>query len=179
MSKLYIHESHPHQPEPVTAHDAREEMRARGGLNTRIAVLLTKGVGSMWTAYLFALLAIIGLLGVLNLLAPIAYTLVAWTSQTFIQLTLLPIIMVGQAVLGKHQELVSEEMAKTTQKSYHQLGQMVKHLNAQDEELLKQTNELVSNTSLLKGVTIDLSRLEQKIEALDKRLATLQRKASA
>ncbi len=40
-------------------------------LNTHVAVVLTKGVGTMWTAYTFVVLAFIGLFAILGLLNPI------------------------------------------------------------------------------------------------------------
>jgi hypothetical protein len=95
-----------------TLHKAEQ---AASGLNTRIAVALTKSVGSMWTTYSFVLLAIVGLLGILGVLSPLVALLVAWTSQTLIQLVLLPVIMVGQNVLGRHAELMAEQTYADTE----------------------------------------------------------------
>src|SRR5665647_1477543 len=96
-SALFDHEHHPYQPRNVNL--LHEEQKA-AGVNTRIAVVLTKSVGTMWTAYTFMALAVVGLMAILGLLSPIVALLVVWISQTFLQLTLLPIIMVGQNVLG-------------------------------------------------------------------------------
>ncbi len=115
---------------------------AAAGFNTRLAVGLTQRVGTMWTAYTFAVLAIIGLFAILGLLSPVVALLVAWVSQTFIQLVLLPIIMVGQNVLGRKAELQSEEQYNTTINTYHDIEQIMEHLSAQDAELLKQTHML-------------------------------------
>ena len=70
-------------------------------INSWLAVKITNGVGTMFCAYLFAIIAIIGF--------PYSNTtpreVVQWVSQTFIQLTLLSIIMVGQKIQGqKHSE---------------------------------------------------------------------------
>src|SRR5438552_2551730 len=100
---LFHHEPHQHQPRNVNLLHQAE--KAAAGINTRIAVGLTKGVGTMWTAYGFVVLAVIGLFAILGLLNTTVATLVAWTSQTLIQLVLLPIIMVGQNVLGRKSEL--------------------------------------------------------------------------
>ena len=171
MSELYVHENHPHQPKSVTVEDVREAQKARGGFNAKIAVLITKAVGNMWTAYIFTLLSLVGLLGLLGLLNPFTFLLCTWVSQMFLQLVFLPILSVGQNVLGQHQELVTEETAKNTRALLHQIIQLAKHLSAQDDELLKQTT--------------DLNKLMQTVEALDTRLtsiaktlATLQKKAS-
>lgn len=149
MSKLYIHENHPHQPRTITVADVHEAHKARGGLNASIAILLTRSVATMWCAYLFAGLAVVGLLGLFGWLNPFVFLLTTWISQQFLQLVLLSVIMVGQGLLGKHAEMVSEETSKVTAKNYHQLAQVVKHLNAQDEQLLSQQSELLKQTKIL------------------------------
>ena len=67
----------------------------RVGLNGRIALLITNAVGTMWCAYVFAAIALISLPAAIDGgVAP----LVAWVAQTFLQLVLLSVIMVGQKV---------------------------------------------------------------------------------
>lgn len=85
--------------------------------NTALALKITNAVGSMWSAYIFALLSVLSLPAILVLISPglrhdfpkwiIAtslITLIAWISQNFLQLVLLPIIMVGQNVIQGQQE---------------------------------------------------------------------------
>lgn len=168
MSKepLYQHEITSHHPSSVTVEDAHDLHIKRGGFNARIAVLITKSVGSMWTAYLFVLLALVGLLGLLNLLNPITFLLATWVSQQFLQLlVLLPVIMVGQNVLGEHNELVTEETAKNTRALLHQIIQLAKHLSAQDEEILKQTTNIDRLYSLVEAIDV-------RVEAIDKRIGS-------
>ena len=154
-SVLFHHEPHQHQPRNVNLlHEA--EKRA-AGINTRIAVGLTKGVGTMWTAYTFVVLAVIGLFAILGLLSPIVSLLVAWTSQTLIQLVLLPIIMVGQNVLGRKTELQADEQFHTTMSTYHDIEQIMQHLSAQDAELLRHAKMLIH---LLEKNGISLQQLE-------------------
>jgi uncharacterized membrane protein len=138
---LFQHIPHPHQPRNVNLVHKQEKEAA--GLNTRIAVGLTQSVGTMWTAYTFAILAIIGLLAILGLLSPIVALLVAWISQTFIQLVLLPIIMVGQNVLGRKAELQADEQFNTTIKTYHDIEEIMQHLSAQDDQILKQSHMII------------------------------------
>jgi hypothetical protein len=91
--------------------EIREAVKAAQGFNAKFAVLITKGVGTMACAYLFTLIALVSLpqilitAGVLpkadvpHVLAnPGLILIVAWIAQTFIQLVLLSIIMVGQNV---------------------------------------------------------------------------------
>lgn len=141
---LYEHVAHPHTPRnPNDVHRAEHQARvAQGGLaafNQRLAVWLTAYVGTMFTAYGFAALAIVGLAGVLAILNPSVYTFIAWLSQTFIQLVLLPVIMVGQNVLNRRTEIQATEMYHNVVRILHDMQQQQAHLTAQDAELLKQT----------------------------------------
>lgn len=93
------------------------------GFNAKVAVLVTEGVGTMACAYLFCLLALLSLpenliqakvlpaSAVPHVLAnPGLILLVAWVAQTFLQLVLLSIILVGQSV----QSRASDERAEKT-----------------------------------------------------------------
>jgi hypothetical protein len=65
------------------------------GFNGRLAIFITNVVGTMWCAYVFAAIALISLPeAVRGGTAP----LIAWLAQTFLQLVLLSVIMVGQKV---------------------------------------------------------------------------------
>ena len=77
--------------------------------NSRLGVAITTGVGSMWAAYAFAVLALGSLPAILTqafhlhvfpswLINASLIDLVAWISSYFLQLVLLPIIIVGQNV---------------------------------------------------------------------------------
>ena len=67
--------------------------------NSWFAVKVTRGVGTMWCAYAFAVIALISLPEAIN--SHSAVTLVSWVSQTFLQLVLLSVIIVGQNVLAQ------------------------------------------------------------------------------
>jgi hypothetical protein len=157
-SALFDHEHHPYQPRNANLLHEAEQKAA--GVNTRIAVGLTKRVGTMWTAYAFAALAVVGLMAIVGLLSPIVALLVVWISQTFLQLTLLPIIMVGQNVLGRKSELQADEQFNTTMTSYHDIELVMQHLTAQDEELLRHTRMLIG---LLQKNGISLQQVEAEI----------------
>ena len=62
--------------------------------NDWLAKKITDGVATMWCAYLFAFLALISLPAAIK--THDVVTIVAWITQTFLQLVLLSIIMVGQ-----------------------------------------------------------------------------------
>ena len=157
---LFHHEPHQHQPRNVNRlHEAEQ---AASGFNTRVAVALTKGVGTMWTAYTFVVLAFIGLFAILGLLSPIIALLVAWASQTFLQLVFLPIIMVGQNVLGRKSELQADEQFRTTMSTYHDIEQIMKHISVQDTELLHLTKHLLAqDAELLRHAQLLIHLLEK------------------
>jgi uncharacterized membrane protein len=87
------------------------EMEKVEGFNAKLAVALTRGVGTMAMAYLFCLIALTSLPAILSqtgwfpkgtfphfLISPSLILVVAWIAQTFLQLVLLSVIMVGQSV---------------------------------------------------------------------------------
>jgi len=129
---LYEHKLREHTPRNVNLlHEAEIA-------NQRIAVTLTRAVGTMPCAYLFVCLAIAGFPG-LHASIPVY---VQWFSQTFLQLVFLPVLSVGQSVLSKHQQLMAEEQFNVTEKTYHDIGQIEYHQHAQDEELSRQSKML-------------------------------------
>lgn len=74
--------------------------------NDWLAVKITNAVGSMWTAYLFGLLTIVSLPAAIA--SHNAIVIVSWIAQTFLQLVLLPIIIVGQNVQSqKHDQVLA------------------------------------------------------------------------
>ena len=98
-------------------------------LNGRLARTITETVGTMWCAYAFALLALVALPQAIR---GGALTTVQWVSQTFLQLVLLSVIMVGQQVIGR----ASDERAVSTymdaEALLHEVQQLQAHLAAQD-----------------------------------------------
>jgi hypothetical protein len=66
------------------------------GINAKIALIITRTVGTMACAYVFAAIALISLPAAIN--SGEVIIIVAWVAQTFLQLVLLSIIMVGQSV---------------------------------------------------------------------------------
>ena len=66
------------------------------GFNAKLALVITRSVGTMACAYVFAVIALVSLPAALN--SGQVIIIVAWIAQTFLQLVLLSIIMVGQTV---------------------------------------------------------------------------------
>lgn len=116
----------------------------RVGFNGHIALLITNAVGTMWCAYLFALLALISLPAAI---AGGTATVISWIAQTFLQLVLLSVIMVGQKVAAK----ASDSQALQTYNDAEAL------LEIQDEihKLIKINNEM---TEEIHAATIGKAR---------------------
>ena len=87
-----------HTREAISLSGLRDQLKRVDGINAKIAVFLTNIVGSMWCAYAFAILALIGLPAALR---PGGEGIISWIAQTFLQLVLLSVIMVGQNVQGE------------------------------------------------------------------------------
>jgi uncharacterized membrane protein len=126
-----------HQPRNVN-----EIHNQRLGIQDRIALTVTTAVGTMYAVYLFAVWMGVWMLwqGYMGHKAfdpyPFAFLLFL---GNIIQLLLMPLIMVGQNLQGKHSELRAEEEFQTTQSSYHDIEAILKHLDDQDQQLLRQT----------------------------------------
>ena len=101
------------------------------GLNGKIALLITNAVGTMWCAYLFAVIALISLP---SSIAGGVSTLIAWIAQTFLQLVLLSVIMVGQKVAAA----ASDKQALQTYKD----AEALLKLQAEMRKLIEVNNTL-------------------------------------
>ena len=75
--------------------------------NQRIAEKITQFVSTMWCAYIFAALALISLPAAIR--SGDVVVIVAWVAQTFLQLVLLSIIMVGKKVSSESVEQMITE----------------------------------------------------------------------
>jgi hypothetical protein len=93
-----------HVGQAISVRGLRDDIRRADGINAKIAVFLTNIVGSMWCAYVFAIIALIGLRPALR---PGGEGIIAWIAQTFLQLVLLSVIMVGQNVQSEASDLRS------------------------------------------------------------------------
>jgi hypothetical protein len=101
------------------------------GFNGWLAVKITNLVATMWCAYAFAILALISLPDAIKTGTA---ALIAWIAQTFLQLVLLSIIMVGQKVAAA----ASDKQALQTYKDAEALLEISNDVH----KLLKQNTEL-------------------------------------
>ena len=101
--------------------------------NAWLAVKVTTGVGTMWCAYAFAALAVVSLPSAIS--SGSAVVLVSWISQTFLQLVLLSVIIVGQNVLAAAADKRSEATFNDADAVLHEAVKIQEHLAAQDKVL--------------------------------------------
>jgi len=136
---LFVLSIHPHILGHATQKPVKVADQLPKNLNGRIALALTRGVGTMWCAYAFAILALIALPSALHggLLS-----IVQWISQTFIQLVMLSVIMVGQNILSEASDKRAEDTWKDADATFHTARQIQDHLAAQDAHLSEQDQRL-------------------------------------
>lgn len=103
----------------------------RVGFNGRLAERITNGVGTMWCAYIFTILALISLPSAIS---GGTATLISWIAQTFLQLVLLSVIMVGQKIAAQ----ASDKQALQTYKDAEALLKM----QGEVHDLIKINNKL-------------------------------------
>jgi hypothetical protein len=125
-----------HRPDPRIAERKKagppRTAEEHVGLNGRIALTLTTVVGTMWCAYAFGLLA---LTVVPQAIQGGLLTTIQWVSQTFIQLVMLSVIMVGQNILGRASDKRADMTYKDAEATFHEAMQIQAHLKAQDEAI--------------------------------------------
>jgi len=116
------------------------------GINGRIALALTNTVGTMWCAYAFAGLALVVLP---QAIAGGLLTLVQWVSQTFIQLVMLSVIMVGQNILGRASDKRAVMTYEDSEATLDEAGKIQAHLARQDATINALLDEIVALKSAL------------------------------
>jgi len=107
--------------------------------NDRLAVAITNIVGTMWCAYAFAGLALISLPQAIR---GGTATLIAWIAQTFLQLVLLSIIMVGQKVASEKSDRQLEQTYKDAE-ALLKISDEIHCLLKQNTDLTEEINQFV------------------------------------
>ena len=135
---LYRHVPHPHIARrqaagPVKVADQLPQGGGYARLNRWVALKVTGGVGSMTCAYLFAVVALISLPAAIR--SGSVIVIVAWIAQTFLQLVLLSIILVGGNVQAAAADKRAEQTYLDAEAVLAEATEIQKHLAAQDEVL--------------------------------------------
>jgi hypothetical protein len=141
---IYQHIRHPRiasrlADRPVKVADLLNRSTAINRFNTNVALLVTKAVGSMWCAYVFALFDLISLPDAIRTGTS---AIVSWVAQTFLQLVLLSVIMVGQNVQAAAADKRAEATFHDASATLHEVAHVQGHLAAQDELLTRIAEKL-------------------------------------
>jgi len=98
----------------------------------RVAVFITSIVGTMWCAIAFTMLALISLPDALR---GGRATMISWVAQTFLQLVLLSVIMVGQNLQNRHSEARADANFDVNVKAELEIETILQHLENQNEAI--------------------------------------------
>jgi type VI protein secretion system component VasK len=101
-------------------------------LNARFGLKVTLVVGTMWCAYVFTVIALFALPSAIK---QGTYFIVVWLSSSFLQLVLLPIIIVGQNIQATAADKRAEDTYKDAEAVLKEAEEIQKHLLAQDEAM--------------------------------------------
>jgi hypothetical protein len=124
-------------------------MSAINDFNRKLAEKITAAVSTMWCAYIFAAIALISLPAAIR--SGDALVIVAWVAQTFLQLVLLSIIMVGQDASS---QAVAQKINETHTAS---LGEF---------ELAKEARSIAGEElAELKSIAAEIHRILKDVEA--------------
>jgi hypothetical protein len=143
--KLYEHVPHPHvrhraEQGPVRTDDER------AGVNGRIGLAITTLVGTMICGYVFAVIALLSLPSAIS--SHNLTIIIAWISSNFLQLVLLPVIIVGQNIQAKASDKRAEQTYQDAEAVLHEALQIQQHLAAQDEKILAVLDRLEAGAAI-------------------------------
>ena len=154
MSKIYDYVRHPRAEElkasrPVKSADLRRLNHQNWivRMNARFGLKVTLVVGTMWAAYLFTVIALFALPDAIK---QGTYFIIVWLSSSFLQLVLLPIIIVGQNIQAAAADKRAEDTYKDAEAVLKEAEEIQKHLLAQDEAI----------SSIVERLETMMSRLE-------------------
>jgi hypothetical protein len=128
MAKNFDYQHHPHTT-------SRTPVTAATGWNNRLGLWITKFVGTMWSAYLFAGLALISLPAAIG--TGDVRVIVDWVAQTFLQLVLVSVVIVGQNQMNQAAERRAEATYNDATALLHEVQQLQAHMVHQDAELVR------------------------------------------
>lgn len=97
----------------------------------KVALFITSKIGTMGFFYICVILAAIPIF-----FRP-AMAIVQYISSGFLQLILLPLILIGQNLQGRHAELRAESDYQTNVKAEKEIEAILLHLEKQDEAMLE------------------------------------------
>jgi hypothetical protein len=136
----------------VTRRVARKKADQATGFkkfNGKLGLGITTTVGTMWAAYAFFALSLVSLPAAIA--SHSAIVIVAWIAQTFLQLVLLPVIIVGQNIQATASDARSDATYKDATAILMESKAIQEHLAAQDQAISTLLDKILSlETALTK-----------------------------
>ncbi len=146
MDNIFDYHRHPRAAElkanpPVTTVELRQTNHPNPfvRLNNRFGLRVTLVVGTMWCAYLFTVIALFALPSAIH---QGTYYIIVWLSSSFLQLVLLPVIIVGQNIQATAADKRAEDTYKDAEAVLHEADQIQRHLEAQDQLITRIVTQL-------------------------------------
>lgn len=132
---LFEHHPHPHiaarkEAGPTKSTDVIAKPDGKLGFNARFAMKITGGVGTMQCAYIFTAIALVSLPAAI--LSGSVIVIVSWAAQTFLQLVLLSVIIVGQNIQAATSDQRGDDTYKDAEAVLHECLELQRHLQTQD-----------------------------------------------
>jgi uncharacterized membrane protein len=139
MENIYDYVRHPRAAElrrgkPVSTVDVRRLNHSNPFVrfNARFGLKVTLVVGTMWAAYVFSILALFALPSAIH---QGTYFIIVWLSSSFLQLVLLPVIIVGQNIQAAAADKRAEDTYKDAEAVLKEAEEIQNHLLAQDQAI--------------------------------------------
>ncbi|HKR99319.1 MAG TPA: hypothetical protein VJU79_07375 [Candidatus Dormibacteraeota bacterium] len=134
VESMFSHVPHPRIAERKGGPPGKVKDPLRKGLNGRLALWITNNVGTMYCAYIFSVIGAVGIVAsVTNNMTLVL--IIGAISGYFLQLVLLPVIIVGQNLQSAAADQRSEETYKDAEAILSECVQLQAHLQAQDKIL--------------------------------------------
>ena len=136
MEDIFLYIPHPHADKrkaagPPKVADARAQVHGQsraGKINAAIGLRITLVVGTMWCAYVFTCIAFVSLPENIHS----TQLFILWLSSSFLQLALLPIIIVGQNIQAAAADNRAQATYDDASAVLAEAKQIQEHLKAQD-----------------------------------------------
>ena len=156
---IYEYVPHPHIKHreaagPVTVDGQRPRGNGFQRFNSWLGLKITVLVGTMVCAYIFAIIALVSLPSAIK--SGDLTVIVAWISSNFVQLVLLPIIIVGQNIQATASDKRADQTYQDAEAVLAEAQQIQAHLAAQDEAIERQQEHLARQDKVLQDLAAAL-----------------------
>jgi len=160
----YQYTQHPHVENRKAKHPAKLNADADAGvlgtakltINQSFGLAITKSVGTMWAAYAFFALSLVSLPAAI--MTGDTVIIIAWVAQTFLQLVLLPIIIVGQNLQAAKTEIRAIATYEDATAILEEAKEIQAHLADQDKALSHLIDKMTALEAKLEAAQLAAKR---------------------